>query len=91
MPKRPSKHLRPARPLNSGSFAALVEKADGQWMVQTMPVDLSTKRYSCPGCGLTIVEGAAHVVAWPREPAIGSTSAVGQRRHWHTACWQRKR
>jgi len=91
MPKRPSKHLRPARPLNSGSFAALVEKADGQWMVQTMPVDLSTRRYACPACGLVIAEGTAHVVAWPRDPSIGSPSAVGERRHWHTSCWQRKR
>lgn len=91
MPKRPSKHLRPARPLNRGSFAHQVEKADGAWMVQTMPVDLATKTYSCPGCGLTITEGTAHVVVWPREPSIGSTSAVAERRHWHTPCWNRRR
>lgn len=91
MPKRPSKHLRPARPLHSGSFAVLVAKADGEWMMQSMPADLATKTYSCPGCGLTVPVGTAHVVVWPREASIGSTSAVAERRHWHTACWQRRR
>lgn len=91
MPKRPSKHLRPARPLNSGAFAAPVDKTDGQWMVQTMPADLSTKAYSCPGCRLTIAEATAHVVVWPREPSIGSPSALEERRHWHSTCWQRRR
>ncbi len=90
MPKRPSKHLRPARPLNSGSFATLAEKADGEWMVQTMPADLATKAYSCPGCGLVVPIGQAHVVVWPRHASIGSTSAVDERRHWHTSCWARR-
>ena len=36
MPKRPSKHLRPPRPLSS-SHAAAQTKRDGRWMVQTMP------------------------------------------------------
>ena len=91
MAKRPSKHLRAARPLSSGAFAQLATKADGEWMVQSMPADSATKTYSCPGCGLVVSPGTAHVVAWPREASIGSTSAVGERRHWHTPCWQRRR
>jgi hypothetical protein len=91
MARRPSKHVRPARPLGSGSFASVAVKADGEWMVQSMPVDRSNKSYTCPGCDLTVSPGTAHVVAWPRHPSIGSASAVAERRHWHTACWQRRR
>ncbi len=91
MARRPSKHARPARPLSLGSFAAVEAKADGEWMVQSMPADLATKPYTCPGCGLSVAPGAAHVVAWPRHPSIGSASAVDERRHWHTTCWQRRR
>ncbi len=92
MAKRPSKHLRVPRPLSTGAFARLEAKADGDWMVQTMPADASTKTYTCPGlqpAGRRRV--APHVVTWPREASIGSTSAVEERRHWHTSCWQRRR
>ncbi len=91
MAKRPSKHLRVPRPLSAGGFARLEGKADGDWMVQTMPADSATKTYSCPGCGQPVTPGTAHLVAWPREASIGSTSAVAERRHWHTSCWQRRR
>nr|WP_300147062.1 hypothetical protein [Propionicimonas sp.] len=91
MAKRPSKHLRAPRPLSSGAFARLERKVDGDWMVQTMPAGSATKTYSCPGCGQVVAEGTAHVVAWPREASIGSASAVDERRHWHTTCWQRRR
>lgn len=90
MAKRPSKHLRAPRPLSSGAFARLDRKADGDWMVQTMPADAAAKRYTCPGCAQQVAAGAAHLVAWPREASIGSASAVEERRHWHTACWQRR-
>lgn len=91
MPKRPSKHLRPARPLSQGGFAQLVAKSDGTWMVQTMPAGSAGKTYLCPGCDRQIALGAAQVVVWPRDPSIGSASAVEERRHWHTSCWQRRR
>ena len=90
MAKRPSKHLRAPRPLSSGAFARLEHKADGDWMVQTMPTDSATKPYLCPGCNTVVAVGMAHVVSWPREASIGSTSAVDERRHWHTSCWQRR-
>ncbi|MEA4943165.1 MAG: hypothetical protein VB080_01880 [Propionicimonas sp.] len=90
MPKRPSKHTQPPRPLHSGSFATLVEKADGEWLVQSMPAGNATKPYTCPGCGLTVPVGQAHLVSWPRQASIGSPSAVEERRHWHTSCWNRR-
>ncbi len=91
MAKRPSKHLRPTRPLSSGAFARVEARSNAEWMVQSMPADAATKAYVCPGCGKAIIEGVAHSVVWPRIPPIGATSAVEQRRHWHTACWNRAR
>ncbi len=40
------------------------------------------KVYRCPGCDHEIAPGMGHEVVVP----IG---APEQRRHWHTACWQR--
>lgn len=90
MAKRPSKHLRAPRPLSTGHFAQVVTKADGEWMVHRLSAGASTKTYTCPGCNQSVTPGAAHVVAWPREPVIGSSSAVSDRRHWHTPCWERR-
>ena len=42
----------------------------------------ATKTYRCPGCDHTIEPGTGHLVVVPRD-------AVDDRRHWHTACWQR--
>lgn len=91
MHKRPSKHLRAPRPLSSGAHARLEHRSDGEWMVQTQPADAATKTYTCPGCNRAVSPGTAHVVTWPRQASIGSTSAVEERRHWHTSCWQRRR
>lgn len=90
MPKRPSKHLRPPRPLSS-SFASAADKADGRWMTQTMPGQAATKAYRCPGCDQVIQVGTPHVVVWPHVPTVGSSRAVDERRHWHTSCWNRRR
>lgn len=91
MAKRPSKHLRPARPLGSG-HATAETKADGRWVVRSIAGDRALKPYVCPGCHGTIAVGLAHVVVWPSEPAgLVWTSPVEQRRHWHTGCWRRKR
>jgi len=88
--KHPSKHLRPARPLSTG-FAGSVHKQDGTWMVRAMRPEDAAKQYRCPGCDLAIPPGVAHVVVWPAEPSIGSASAVDERRHWHRACWEKRR
>ena len=89
MARRPSKHLRPPRPLLVTSRRA-ESKADGPWVVQAVPARSEGKAYWCPGCNQRIEPGASHTVAWPHPPAIGSSSAVEDRRHWHTACWNRR-
>lgn len=89
MPKRPSKHVRPARPLSS-SHAAGVDKADGRWMTQTMPARAAIKEYRCPGCERLIPLGTPHVVVWPVVASLGFANAVDERRHWHTSCWNRR-
>ena len=44
----------------------------------------ATKRYRCPGCDHDIERGEGHEVVVPIDyPA--------DRRHWHTACWRRRR
>ncbi|MDA8439119.1 MAG: hypothetical protein M0Z51_09705 [Propionibacterium sp.] len=90
MAKRPSKHLRPARPLSAGHGTAEV-KSDGRWIVRSIPGARAGKVYTCPGCLQPIPPGTAHVVAWPAIPSLGSTSGLEERRHWHTGCWTRKR
>lgn len=90
VPKRPSKHLRPPRPLLA-SHASASDKADGRWMTQSMPSGSAVKSYRCPGCQQTIAAGTPHVVVWPYEPGWLSERAVDERRHWHTSCWARRR
>ncbi len=89
MPKRPSKHLRTPRPLLS-SHASASDKSDGRWMTQTMPGQAAIKDYRCPGCEHLIIQGTPHLVVWPQVPSLGSASAVEERRHWHTSCWNRR-
>ncbi|WP_203566353.1 hypothetical protein [Aestuariimicrobium ganziense] len=89
MARRPSKHLRPARPLNAG-HATDAHKADGRWIVRSVAGDRTTKSYTCPWCHRTIGVGQAHVVAWPDTPGWQDERAVDNRRHFHTGCWGRK-
>ena len=91
MAKRPSKHLRAARPLGGG-HASSAYKADGRWIVRTIPGSRATKTYTCPGCRQTIGVGVPHLVAWPSQPTGFSSQAspLDERRHWHTGCWQRR-
>lgn len=90
MARRPSKHLRPPRPLVAGGFARAERKRDGEWLVQAMAADRSGKEYICPGCRRTIPPGTPHVVTWPRTPPVGLSTGVEARRHWHTSCWGRR-
>jgi hypothetical protein len=89
MAKRPSKHLRPPRPLDP-SLGTSAIKHDGPWVVRAVTGQASQKSYRCPSCSQVIAPGTPHVVAWPSEPPLGSDSAVANRRHWHTSCWQRR-
>lgn len=64
-----------------------VESAvDGQWTVQR--VGGSDRTFRCPGCDQLIAPGTAHLVAWPADGMFGEEHALGERRHWHTSCWQ---
>ena len=58
---------------------------DGSWTVQR--VAGSAKAYRCPGCQQLVAPGTAHVVAWADDGLFGAESAMADRRHWHTACW----
>ena len=66
------------KPVNA-NFRTVAAQPDGEWVVQR--VTGSDKGYRCPGCEQEIAAGVAHVVAWPAE------RDVGERRHWHTPCW----
>lgn len=89
MARRPSKHLRSARPLSSGHATSVI-KSDGRWIVRSVPGTAATKAYRCPGCNVEIRPGTPHVVTWPDTPGLLSQSPLEERRHWHTSCWQRR-
>ncbi len=68
----------------------VVDKYDGQWHVRPVTGAASTRVYTCPGCNRPIPIATPHVVVWPVEKALLSADALDERRHWHTACWDRK-
>ena len=61
---------------------------DGEWAVR--PV-ISEKQYRCPGCNQMIAPSVNHLVAWQRDSWRGEQAGLDDRRHWHTACWSRRR
>jgi hypothetical protein len=63
------------------------KKHAGLWYVQPIQAASSTKTYSCPGCGLDITPGTAHVVTWRADGLMGEEDAIAARRHWHSHCW----
>ena len=68
-----------------------VESArDGEWIVRAVAGAGSVKSYRCPGCDQEIRPGVPHVVAWPADTeraAWHGGGGLGDRRHWHTPCW----
>ncbi len=89
MARRPSKHLRQARPLGGGHASATV-KSDGRWIVRSIPGAAAVKTYRCPGCQQVVAPATPHVVVWPAEPGWQASTGLDERRHWHNACWQRR-
>ncbi|HEY5821783.1 MAG TPA: hypothetical protein VIT20_07395 [Propionibacteriaceae bacterium] len=89
MVRRPSKHLRAARPLGSG-HASSADKRDGRWIVRSIAGAAALKSYRCPGCQQAVLPGTPHVVVWPAEPGLHAASGVEDRRHWHSGCWSRR-
>ncbi len=64
---------------------------DGDFVVRPVSGAAATKLYRCPGCDHEIAQGVPHVVAWPADAQpFGINVGVGERRHWHRACWQRR-
>jgi hypothetical protein len=52
----------------------------------------AVKPYRCPGCDHEIRPATPHVVAWPAawgaDGDRDEDAGLGERRHWHTACWR---
>ncbi|HEV7955886.1 MAG TPA: hypothetical protein VGP10_01880 [Marisediminicola sp.] len=63
-------------------------KRDGLWNVQSLAATSASKHYVCPGCGLGIAPGTAHIVAWRADGLMGEADDVAARRHWHSHCWK---
>ncbi len=63
-------------------------RRDGTWNVQPQSAAAAVKEYACPGCGLAIAVGTAHVVAWRADGLFGEEDDLAARRHWHTHCWR---
>ena len=63
-------------------------RRDGEWHVQPQAADSALKVYRCPGCGLDIAPGTAHLVAWRADGVLGPEVDLASRRHWHTHCWR---
>ncbi len=60
---------------------------DGPWNVREVPASATGRAYRCPGCDQELTSAVAHLVVWPAEHLFGEQGALGDRRHWHRACW----
>lgn len=63
-------------------------KRDGTWNVQPQSASSAVKSYLCPGCGLQIEPGTAHLVTWRADGIMGEADDLAARRHWHSHCWK---
>ena len=64
---------------------------DGEWSVRQITAQNAAKDYRCPGCGVLIPPGTAHLVVWQEDSLLGRQAAVEGRRHWHSHCWRTRR
>lgn len=94
MPRRPRRRVRGEEPepldlerILSGARRTETRR-DGTWNVQSQSAASAVKEYSCPGCGLMIAPGTAHVVAWRADGLFGEDDDLAARRHWHAHCWR---
>lgn len=89
-----SKWKQEHRPLNTqflapgGISSGRVRRRDGDYYVRYISGAAAAKEYSCPGCGLSIDAGTAHIVAWRADSILGDEYAASERRHWHSHCWK---
>ncbi|HEU4807878.1 MAG TPA: hypothetical protein VFT01_06410 [Homoserinimonas sp.] len=63
-------------------------KRDGLWNVQPVAAPSAVKVYTCPGCGIQVAVGTAHVVTWRADGLMGESEDLAARRHWHSHCWK---
>jgi hypothetical protein len=63
-------------------------RRNGEWNVQPITAAQGTKTYVCPGCGLGIAPGVAHLVTWRADGVMGDAADLAARRHWHSHCWK---
>ncbi|SFR75641.1 hypothetical protein SAMN05428970_1947 [Agromyces sp. CF514] len=59
-----------------------------EWNVQPVSEVQAVKRYVCPGCGLDVEPGVAHLVIWRADGVLGDAADLASRRHWHQHCWR---
>jgi hypothetical protein len=78
-PRRARRRDDTPPPLRAGAIPMTESHADGEWVVRPVSAG-GTKSYRCPGCDQEIAPTLAHMVAW-------RPGAEGDRRHWHTPCW----
>ncbi len=66
--------------------------SDEEWVVRQVTGSAATRAYRCPGCDHEIRPATPHVVAWPvaadDDGGVDEDAGLGERRHWHTACWR---
>jgi len=67
----------------STSFQTVEEHHEGIYTVRKITGSSSSKPYRCPGCDQLIPTATPHIVAWIDDD-------LESRRHWHTACWNKK-
>ncbi|OFT25180.1 hypothetical protein HMPREF3172_08125 [Brevibacterium sp. HMSC08F02] len=93
MPRSPSNRRRnkwqqPHRPLSSmNSVRRSITESDGTWIVQQIRSGTPGKVYICPGCNQDLPASTPHTVAWRSGDEFGWGTGVGERRHWHTSCF----
>jgi hypothetical protein len=92
-PRGRSKDEEPAFDLAKALVGRLhtEDKRDGAWNVQPLAAASAIKSYLCPGCGLSIAQGTAHIVSWRADGIMGAADDLAARRHWHARCWEIKR
>lgn len=66
------------------------EHRDGTWVVRRLRGSSGTADYRCPGCHGMLRPEVPHVVAWQAERPLLGGQPSDARRHWHSACWDRR-
>jgi hypothetical protein len=79
-PRRARRRDDTPLPLRTGAIPVAESHPDGEWMVRPVTAASADKSYRCPGCDQEIRPSLPHMVAW-------RSGADGDRRHWHTPCW----